>query len=152
MFFSGEDEAYHSSNTILFLLFLVVLEYLINIGPFLQEGCSCKKSLIFPIQRHSFGKHSNSQNRSNISIFNTEKQWEWRVCEMPSLGDHFLFLSSSKKLERCNIRVTLQCAVAEHTEFLPKEKKSLFFFPLSLKNKNASAIAQKKSLQKPDLA
>lgn len=129
MFFSGKDEAYHSSNTVLFLYYSgIPCQYWSIPSRRLQLQ---KKSVIFSIQRHSFGKHSNSKNHSNISIFNTEKQWGWRVYKMSGLGDHFSFFSSFKKLERCKIRVTLQCAVSEHTEFLSKQKKLFFFFQIS---------------------
>lgn len=39
-----------------------------------------------------------------------------------SLGDYSLFSSSVKKPERCEVRDTLPCTVAEHTAFPPKKK------------------------------
>jgi len=66
---------------------------------------------------------------------------------MSGLGDHFLFFSSFKKLDRCKIRHTLQCSVAERTAFPPMEKSHAnFLFSFMFQN-NVSVIAGKKNLQ-----
>lgn len=111
-------KAKYSAPQILFSY--IILEYLAKISPLLQKAAVARRCS-FPQYRNILLGHSpTARVLSSIRCF--KKHRGRIVYRMPSLSNHFLFFSSSKKLKRYKIRDILKHAVAEHMTFSPKEK------------------------------